>query len=331
MRSRASTWVAGALLALALGCRASGPAVVPLPFELALEFEGQESVGADDLERIVRRELARLEVSAPDKSAVDDAAFALELFYRARGYADVRVDYDYEPDPPRARFTIHEGPRVRVREFTIDGPSELSPQVVRARFEPMASGGAFDRKKLDDGVIALLEYYHGRGYLRAAVDAPEVRFDDDQTAVSIALHVHEGPRFFVRTIQVGGGAPELAEREGRIVFQFSGGFYVPVLLTKIEHALAEDYLRRGYPDVQVRAQPALDEASGDVRITVTVTPGERVRIAHFRLVGNERTRDSAMLDLLGIEYGALYDSELLRKAFHQLYKTGLFDSVDLRL
>src|SRR5262245_27695131 len=112
---------AWALLAAACAlaaCRSQSSAPEELPFELVLEFEGEHSVAEERLAEIVRRELARVTAPEPDKAAVDDAAFALELFYRARGHVDVLVGYEFEPatasSPARARFSIVEGPVVHV-------------------------------------------------------------------------------------------------------------------------------------------------------------------------------------------------------------------------
>src|SRR6185436_85634 len=98
---RSCAGLSGAVLALLLvtGCRAVGAKEEELPFALDLEFHGEVTVDEPRLEEIVRRELVRLEVSAPDKAAVDDAAFAIERFSRARGYADVEVDYEFDPVP----------------------------------------------------------------------------------------------------------------------------------------------------------------------------------------------------------------------------------------
>ncbi len=339
MKTRLRRLAVGALLlASALGCRASGVADIPLPFELdlAFEFEGPASVDEARLEGVVRRELARLEVSVPDKAAVDDAAFALELFYRARGHADVRVDYDYGPAQPgsavpHARFRIQEGPRVHVREFVLEGPTEMSVLLVRDFFEPMASGGIFDEERLGASLDALRTFYREHGHLRIAIDAPEIRFDPGRASVAVGVVLHEGPAFHVSEVEIRGGAPELAAREAQLANQRRGTVYQPLVLPKLEHALTEEYLRRGYPDARARARPTLDEESGATRIVVEVAPGDRVRIAHFRLEGNARTRDSAILGVMGIELGSSYDSERVRTAFRELYATGLFESVELGL
>jgi outer membrane protein assembly complex protein YaeT len=335
MRTGAALLAGLALVTAALGCRAVREAADELPFELELAFEGNASFDAGRLGEIVRRELVRLEVDVPDKAAVDDAAFALESFYRSRGHAEVLVDYDFRPAtesaPARARFLVSEGPVVRVRALTVEGTSAMDNERVRTYFGTAARGGIYDEAEIAAGIGRVRDKYREFGYLRIAFEEPEVERDPASASVAIRIVLHEGPEFRVREILVQGGVPELTRREGQLAFQHSGTLYQPVLLPRLENALIEAYRRSGYPDVEVDAQPTIDEETGEVRIALQITPGERVRVAHFRIDGNTRTKDAAILDVIGIEPGAAYDVEAVRKAFRELYATGLFESVELEL
>ncbi|NOT29132.1 MAG: hypothetical protein HOP15_01650, partial [Planctomycetes bacterium] len=302
MKARLRSLFAGCVLGLlALACRATETHEIALPFELALVFdvhgESAPSVSMARLEEVVRRELARLEVSVPDKAAVDDAAFALELTYRRLGHAHVRVEYTFEPGPPgppRARFVVHEGPRVRVRELDIEGASAIPLASVRSRIG-LASGAIFDEQLLSERLGALRELYRERGHLRMAVEPPDVvfdeaeRFDEDERSVALRIVLHEGPVFRVQALEVRGGVPELAALEAELARQHVGKLYRPAALPEIEHALTERHRRRGHADARVRVLAETDEERGDVRIVATVEPGARVRLAHFRIQGNART------------------------------------------
>lgn len=329
-----------ATCALAAACRSQAASPEELPFELQLAFEGEESVGEERLAEIVRRELARLTVREPDKAAVDDAAFALELFYRARGHVDVVVGYEFEPatgsSEAQARFSIVEGPVVRVRELVLEGPSAIDAERVRTFFGDAAKGGVYDEDRLAAGLDLLRDFYRHRGHLRIAIEEPEVVFDRSSATVALRIALHEGPAFRVRALEIQGGIAEMERREALLANQHAGQLYLPVLLPEIEHTLIEEYKRRGQPDVTVAVRPEFDEATGEVRISVMITPGERVIVAHFRIQnsareGNPRTKDATILEVMGIELGSVYDAERQRKAFRDLYATGLFESVTLEL
>lgn len=326
-----------ALGAFASGCRATQEEPPELPFPLVLQFEGEKTIDEATLDRVVRAELARLEVTEPDKAAVDDAAFALELYYRGRGHADVLVEYDFETSPggePLARFRITEGPVVHVRELVLEGLKTVDQKTVREAFGDAARGGIYDEQHIAKVIDDLRDRYLTQGHLRVDIDEPEIKYDQSSSSVRVRIVVHEGPAFRVKEVTVRGCIPELQRRQEQLAGKYEtsdNNTYTPRILGELEHALIEDHRRRGYPDVAVEARADMDETSGDVHVVVEVTPGELVRVAHFRIEGNERAKEAAILSLMGIERGSVYDSDVVRSAFRDLYATGLFESVKIEL
>jgi len=329
MRSFLVTMV---VLGLVLACRATQelPAKV---LEFRLRFEGHSSLEAEELDRRAREELARLEVVRLDRAALDDVAFALELFYQERGHARVAIAYALETGPngePGAVFRIDEGPAVRVRTLIIEGVTALQPEYVREQLSRFDAGRSFDSEGLGRALDRLREDYLERGHMALVLEAPEIVFHEDDT-VSIAVRIQEGPGFRVSEVRLEGGAPELAARLGKRALNVEGAPYVPGIERALEASLLEDHARNGYPDASITLAPMLDAASGNVILTCRIDSGPRVTIENIRIVGNVRTREHAILAALGLEVGTPYDSEELRRAFRELYALGLFDSIELRL
>jgi outer membrane protein insertion porin family len=334
MSARAWSPVLLSWLLLALGCRSASSKEADLPFELEFAFEGAETLDDGRLTTIVEREFLRLEVEEPSKASVDDAAFALELFYRSRGHPDVLVDYEFideEGAPPLAVFQIAEGPLVRVRELMLEGAEAIPPAQVRALLGSAASGAVFDEERLRGEVDALAEFYLESGFLQFDLEPLEVEFDGDRSQVDLRLVLREGPVFRVHEIRFAGGMDELAASESELVRMHGEKLFLLSILPRIENALLEDYRRAGYPDAEVKARPEPNRENGRVRLFVGIDPGPRVTIEHFRITGNERTRDSAIISVVGIERGSVYDADRVREGFRELYSMGLFESVLLRL
>ncbi len=74
-----------------------------------------------------------------------------------------------------------------------------------------------------------------------------------------------------------------------------------------------------------------DPATGDVEIEVDCAPGVQVHLSEVVVEGNERTRTAFILARIEMKAGDLYDRRLERKAFRELYGTGIFDSVRIEL
>ncbi len=324
------------LLMSALGlaaCRAA-PGADGVQPEVELAFEGEEHIGEDSLREAVLEELGRWGYRHPTKAAVDDAAFALELFYHARGFPWVRVEYEYESEPGvpvRARFRITEGVQTSVRELFLEGIRALDPPHARSFFGQAAEGGVYDAEALETSVAALRRFYRDEGHLRARVEPPEVTFSDDGSEAGVVVRVFEGPRFVIAALSFEGGIPAMREREQGLASHHAGRAYVQGAELELRSALRADYARRGYPDCEVSVEDHFDEETGEVRIHLRVVPGPRVTIGGIVIAGNERTRDSAIRTRLGIASGTLYDEEQVQDAFRELYETGLFESIRIEL
>lgn len=329
MTRRASSLLALALGALTAACR--GPATAPtVQAEIEMVFVGKRSIDEERLRGVILSELSRLEATRPSKAAIDDAAFALELFYRARGFAFARVDYEHRDEPGeavRAHFHIEEGEQVRVRELRLEGVSAFDPAVARAQFGSAARGGIYDADRLEAAASKLNERYLDEGFLHASVSSPEVEFSEDRRAAVVSVKVVEGPCFRVTEALVAGAAPELAQDEQLFAAKFVEKPFGPGVELDLRSRIQEDHARRGYPDCQTTVEAELDEESGAVRLAVRVEPGPLVRIAQVRSQGNVRTREKTIRARLGIEPGEIYDSEKVRQGFRELYKTGLFESI----
>jgi len=336
MKARAPVVALAVALVLVLGsgCRASAPQPPVPPYELTTVFTGQHAFRAERLRSIVLAELARLAGTRPTKADVDDAAFALELAYRTRGFPFVRVDYELielPEAPPCARFTIDEGPLTLVGELRLEGFSALDPVRARAFLGAAAEGGPYDEDRIEAGVAALRQEYLRLGHLRVSIADPEVEFDAERDEAVVTIRVGEGPASLVREITFEGGLPQFAAHEQALRRKLLGQIHGTEVELELQNSLREAHLERGYPDVEVEVDTVVDETSGDVRLTVRTTPGERVRIAAVVARGNVRTKLSAIQSLLGIEAGDVYDPEARREGFSALYATGLFESLSIEL
>jgi outer membrane protein assembly complex protein YaeT len=324
-------WLA---LALAAACRSTGELPPPPPAELVLAFEGAQALEEEDLRAQVLAELARIETARPGKAAIDDAAFALELFYRSHGHAFARVEYEHEDlpgAPVRALFRIDEGPRVRVSELALEGIAALDLADARAFFGSAGEGGVYDAERIRAGATRLARRYQALGFLRAVVGEPETVFGDDRSNASVRVAVVEGPRFRVAQVSFEGGAPEFVAHERELAARLAGRPFTREAELELVSTVEEDYGHRGYPDIRVTSEASLEEASGAVHLRARVEPGPRVVVMGLRVLGSQRAKDALVRERLGVRVGQVYDTEAVRKGFRELYSTGLFQSIKIEL
>ena len=318
------------LLALASGaCRGPG-GPDPEDFTTEVRFLGERAVPEEELLGVAAEELFDRPGVEPTKIEVDDAAFAVELSYRARGFPDARVEYELVAGPPPlAVFLIEEGPHYELAAVELQGARGLAAEELVALFP--APGSDYVVGDVQGAASALEDFYLQSGFLRVAVAEPDVRLDPAAGTAHVRVAIEEGPRFVLRAIRIDGpGGHDLSRAEASLGRSI-GQPYTRRLAARLRAELVQLEADRGFPDAEVELEAQEDEESGAVSLVFTVRPGVRVRVTGVRLEGNEEVDDEVILERLAIEPGDLHRSSRVRESFRRLYETGLFQRVAIDL
>lgn len=328
------------LLVLALAC--SGCALLRGPKRVApdsyrLEFEGLDTYSEDQLIRSALADLNDFVKDGYRKSAIDDAAYAIERHYRDRGFPFARVEYTYEAEPgalPLARFLIEEGPRTELVEAIIDRGDEANDvfpsEELEALFLPNKRGRTwYIENDVSSAASSIASLFVSRGYLDVAVSAPEVTFNDTRDEARVRVAITPGRAYVVGSIGLEGDLVLAREELVAALGIERGAEFFPRLPYEVRGRLADLYANRGHADIEVEVKRTIDEANGEVDLVYEIAPGPVVTIVDVRVVGNEETLESFVLKRLGIPKGSRYSRKELRDAASRLYETGLFSRVEL--
>jgi outer membrane protein assembly factor BamA len=237
---------------------------------------------------------------------------------RGRGYyeAEARaLDAQITPDQTQVDLTvdIRPGPLVKV-EFTGDP----LPSGKRADLVPIERVGSVDEDILEDAAHRITDYFQQLGYWKANVPAPERKEEGD--ALTIVFHVARGPLFVVAP---GGVKVSGATAIGPAVLQPilrrmpAGEPFVAAELGRIEGAIKQEYLSRGYATAEVVAQPN-QVGSTLVEPAIVVKEGPLVRIGSLTVTGNDKVSSEDLLKKEGLRSGASYDAAKIVAARDQM-------------
>ena len=89
------------------------------------------------------------------------------------------------------------------------------------------------------------------------------------------------------------------------------------------------YWKRGYNDVAIEYELALDRTAGMVDVSFNITEGQRSIVKGIQVAGNDQTSDRLVRSQVDIEAGTPLDLSALGRSRRNLYDTGAFASVDL--
>jgi len=294
-----------------------------------------------------------------DANAVEDAAFLLMSALGEDGYLKPVVEAELTrtdgteitvrfvgEDPvalPRplvvgsARFNVRRGVRYHIASVTVTGLNAIAPDLGRAFFREDTTLLAnftttpFSPARLKQAANALRAELRDLGYAEALVAPPELKIDDADGAVALAVVVQEGPRWEVASLKV-----EDSAAPGVPVFATAPYLKKPWSAQwsqDLASAIRRSYYAGGYPDVRVTVTPTPGaEAAGlkPVAVVARVDPGPAVRVGVVRFEGAVRTRPATLRSRVPQADGSPLNPLALEAGRYRLSRLGIFDTLDLR-
>lgn len=265
-----------------------------------------------------------------DRHKVFAGAKAIERKYREKGYHFVSVTLDNEllEKDHIAKYTIAEGPRVRIRKILFEGnasipAAELKKQMETGVYFPILNAGAYDEEQLARDVDKVRNYYVEQGFLDVRVGrTPE--FSPDQTNLTIRLIIDEGPRYKVRSVALEGVqrfSRALLEKQMELA---PGRPYTAETVRKDVQLIRETYGEVGYINVFIRPVIDFTEEPAQVDVAFKVEENQPVRIGMVRVEGNRLTQDKVIRRELRFFPEEPVNTKLIDKARRRLEGTGLY-------
>jgi outer membrane protein insertion porin family len=263
-----------------------------------INFTGNKAFGKRQLSAVIKTSATHMlsfltggDVYDPDR--VEQDRELLRLYYRSKGYADVRIssaNAEYDPGTKgfTVTFAIDEGPRYRFGDI---GVICNVPGLDAAKLRPLllVSGGAvFDGNALDKSSEALAIEMSKLGYPFAQA-LPRTLGNADSGRMDVAFVIDQGPRTYIERIEIHGNARTrdyVIRREFDIA---EGDAYNKTLVDRAERRLKNlNYFKTvkisnrpgTAPDRIVLDVEAIDQPTGDFNISggYSTTDGALVEV-----------------------------------------------------
>lgn len=211
------------------------------------------------------------------------------------------------------------------------------PPKVRYKVDPVS---VFDPVVYARALKQIEDLYKSEGYLSARVGPAKVLpLGQDRQRVVIELPVVEGDRTLVSRIVVeGGGDVPTREVDAAIVLR-QGLPFSYLAAEEGRAALTQIFTRRGHLYAKVEdeetfleedpAAPGAKSGLGRVEVRYRIQPGPIVKVGFVEVVGQRRTLEGLVLDLVGLKNGDVLTPEVLDRGQQALLRTGLFFSATL--
>ncbi len=260
----------------------------------------------------------------------------IEELYHKNGHPKAQVTI-MEGDKPADQglvYFINEGNLERIQSVSFRGNTIASDSRLKTQIESKPGyfwyffGGKIDRQKLDSDVEKLTSYYRRLGYFRARV-ARELDLDEAGKWVNLVYVIDEGPRYVVRSVRVEGTKKFPEQPLLGFMDIKPGEYFHQDKMNKDITTLVDLYGSKGYVFADVQADPRFLEEPGQLDLVYRVQEGEVFHISDINVhIGGEypHTRDSVVLNRMGIRPGDLADMREIRNAERRLKASQLFET-----
>jgi outer membrane protein assembly factor BamA len=205
--------------------------------------------------------------------------------------------------------------------------TKVEPETV---YDPVLYGRAL--KQIED-------LYKSQGYLSVRAGPPRLDpIDGSAQRLKVVIPIREGEQTRVARIVVDGGEEVPTQEIDAAIPLRVGQPFSYLQAEEGRAALTQAYARRGHLYARVEDEeafvdvpPSAAAAGSESRMEVRyrIQPGPIVRVAYVEVVGQRRTLEGLVLDLVALKPGDLLTPEAMDRAQQTLIGTGLFFSATI--
>ncbi len=296
---------------------------------VTVRFTGNRSISSDHLRQAL---LIWSEHDISD-AAIDSTEDKIKSLYREQGFADVVVDVQKTPGPGSLDldFMITEGPRVSVRQITLNGNTVFTTKQIKNEmalrepewfahwYTPWISSHPFRDDQLNTDVDNLRDRYAEAGYLSAVVKKKVVRSPDGRDAY-VTIDITEGPQTKTGPVTFEGNT---VFPSGELLQKLSlkpGAPFNERLLDEDKYRILSAYSAKGYLYARVDADKTPQDET--IAVRYRISEDQPVRIGRIILRGNERTKDYVITRELQVKPGDPYDYGAILSSQQRIYQLG---------
>jgi outer membrane protein assembly complex protein YaeT len=224
---------------------------------------------------------------------------------------------------------------VKVSSFTFNGAEAVTPAQLKSVLATSASSRLpwgtkhyFSRDQFEADLKRIVAFYKDRGYPDARITSTDVKLNQDQTSVKLAINIDEGePVRVERVVFQGFDALPAQHRtvlETRLPLRPGQPLDRALMQASRESAL--DELRdHGYPYASVKMVEAEGTSPKERVLSLIADPGPLSTFGPVEIVGNTSVGEDVIRRQLSYRPGRPYRQSALQESQRRLYGAELFE------
>jgi outer membrane protein insertion porin family len=307
------------------------------PIVNLVTIEGNDKVSLDDLKKEIRTS-AR---NSFNKSTIGADVQRMLVLYQRVGLYGTKIE-PQRIELPNNRvnivFEITEGSPTYITDIEFAGNKVFSGRVLRSQilsrvhhwWRFMTQFDVYDADRIAYDQQLLRQFYMKNGYVDFRILSAKGVFNEERTEYKLRIEVDEGEQYDFGKIEVRNPFPDVPSEElvDELAFE-SGEIYnvdqVENTISRLRAKVAE----YGYAFINVDVIPNKNNGAREIDILFDIQKTNRVYISNINILGNVRTFDSVLEQLIGIRAGDPFSLNEIEAARQRVMRTQYFKNADM--
>lgn len=312
-------------------------AVTEAPIVNMVTVEGNDDISTDDLKKEIRLK----ERASYDESVIGADVQRMLTVYQRKGFFGTKIEpKKIKLDGNRVNivYEITEGHPTYITDIDFVGNKKFSDRTLRgeilsrehAWWRFMTQFDVFDEDRIQYDGQMLRQFYLRNGYVDFQITDTNGKFTPDRQYYSVKFTVDEGPKYKFGKMTINNPFPDVPDDELYDILETrQGNVYnideVESTMTAIRSKVAD----HGYAFITVEPIPQKNDDTRTIDLEYKIEKTNRIYIDSINILGNVRTFDSVIEQLLPMRAGDPFSLQTIEEGRQKLMRTRYFKDVQI--
>ena len=307
------------------------------PIVNQVTIEGNDEITTDDL----KKELRTTPRNSFNESTVGADVQRMLVLYQRVGLYGTKIEpqkIKLENNRVNVVFEIKEGQPTYIEDIEFTGNNVFSDRDLRGQimsrihhwWRIMTQFDVYDSDRIEYDQQLLRQFYMQNGYADFRIKSAKGTFNADRTEYSLVIDVDEGNQYSFGKITIKNPFPDVSNEELEEELKAEEGDIYNINQVEASiSALRAKVAEYGYAFINVNVNPTKNDDARTIDIEFDISKTNRMYINNINILGNVRTFDSVVEQLMGIRAGDPFSLNEIDAARQRIMRTGFFKTTDM--
>lgn len=312
-------------------------AVTEAPIVNMVTVEGNDDISTDDLKKEIRLK----ERASYDESVIGADVQRMLTVYQRKGFFGTKIEpKKIKLDGNRVNivYEITEGHPTYITDIDFVGNKKFSDRTLRgeilsrehAWWRFMTQFDVFDEDRIQYDGQMLRQFYLRNGYVDFQITDTDGKFTPDRQYYSVKFTVDEGPKYKFGKMTINNPFPDVPDDELYDILETrQGDVYNIDEVESTMSALRGKVADHGYAFITVEPIPKKNDDTRTIDLEYKIEKTNRIYIDSINILGNVRTFDSVIEQLLPMRAGDPFSLQTIEEGRQKLMRTRYFKDVQI--